>query len=83
MPTRCEACNAPILFITTKAGKKIPVDNDPMVNIRANLEPNQKVVVVVRDSDIGHVLQVGDADIARVYKPHWATCTDPNRFRRN
>lgn len=58
--TRCKRCQAPIRWLTTKAGKKMPVD--------ANREPRGTVDVV------GGVAVIVSASEEFRYVPHFARC---------
>ena len=71
MQYRCRGCEAPIVWMTTPKGKKVPCDaypvsytvggKDPVVTpsgeiVRATIRPEQPGVT------------------RRGYRPHWATC---------
>ncbi len=72
----CKACGEEILWLRTRAGKRMPVD--PETFGQHQLEHG--VTVVTPD---GTVLRGGSsiASAAYGYAPHWATCTHPEQFR--
>lgn len=44
---------------------------------------DSRVVVVVSGTHVGHTLAVvATDDLVRIYRPHWASCTNPDRFRK-
>lgn len=63
---RCKECGAEIYFLTTKKGKKIPVDADSMTEED------------VQDIKTGNkrLFRYGD------HVAHFLTCTDPDKFRK-
>lgn len=79
--TKCKACGASIEFISTPTGKKLPVDAFPV-----NYIPGKGHGKFVDKDGIVHSgTQVGDSCeygyfIGHV--PHWATCTQADKFRR-
>ena len=71
----CVGCGAPIRWVLTVAGKRLPIDP----------EPTEDGNVVVRDVDgqpRAHVL-TGPELPAReqAWRPHWATCPKAGEFR--
>lgn len=82
MSTRpCKACGAQIIWIKTPAGRAIPCNFNPVYYKRTR-HGNTKVVL-----PNGEVIT---AEIARGYEdaegygyiPHWSTCTNPDKFRK-
>jgi len=66
---KCKACGKEIIFKRTRTGKLMPFDG--------------KTVPVLFDDEtcgpgLKRVLQIGPG-----YIPHWITCTDPDRFRKD
>lgn len=70
----CQACRKPIKFITTKAGKLMPVD--------------AKMEVAKEEKDKGTFFLVSGTTQTGIkagqcyYVPHWSTCTNPDKFRK-
>jgi hypothetical protein len=68
----CRRCKAPIRWVVTEHGKKIPLDREPVP------EGN---VVAVRLPDggwVAHVLKKGEAwPDTEHYRPHFVTCAGP------
>lgn len=79
---QCKACNQPIVFIKTKAGKKMPCDWQQVAYAQRDdgpdtiITPNGETVrgTVQKQAD-GHSTGLG-------YKPHWASCKGADTFRR-
>lgn len=78
----CKGCGASIDWITTTAGKSMPVDPEP-------------VFVIVGDgadrfvTDEGEVIlgrralpEEESADLTVAFVPHWKTCPNAGDFRR-
>lgn len=79
----CKACKAEIEFLKMPNGKKMPVDAQPVPYWCPAIGSVTTVVLEVP----GHGrMVVGGKDgyppIFKVYAPHWATCSDPDRFRK-
>jgi hypothetical protein len=70
----CESCSQPIKFIEMKSGKWMPVDATMFVA----KEPDPEMRLVQSDGTIKTGVERGDCG----YVSHFATCDDPNRFRR-
>jgi hypothetical protein len=73
--TKCRACGAPIAFARTEKNKRIPLDPDPYTG------PEPSGLFVLRDGAAIAVPPDAFPDEPH-YRSHWATCTDPGRFRR-
>lgn len=93
---RCTACQAPILWTLTEAGKRLPVD----------AETDGRGVTIALEVDDGNVIPTGDTagdgettipivyvtgrniEAAQLFppahrwRPHFATCPNADRFRR-
>lgn len=82
--TTCRACGKPIIFIKTKIGRSTPCDADP-VYIRQDV--NGDVFILPYGGTVNGY-EVGDAaddpaiTLIPVYRSHFATCTEPDKFRR-
>lgn len=78
---KCKACGADIVFVRSRAGKSIPCDAG-LIPFWANIK--SKTTVVTQEGDVVHCDLEGDPEeITNVgYIPHWATCTNPDRFRK-
>ena len=80
---KCRACGKPICFIKTKAHKTTPVDADP-VWIRPgdgftyNLPNGQ----TIQGQIAGDADDDPDSNLIKAYISHFATCTEPDSFRR-
>lgn len=75
---KCRACGAPLLWALTVSGKKIPLDPEPY----EGTDPRGLFVLRPgpRGEDVAHV-DMGTFPGEPRYRSHWATCTDPDRFR--
>lgn len=67
----CRSCEAPIIWVTTVNGKRMPVDLNPVAD-------GEWVVINGR-------ARRATADDDRLRRPrfrvHWATCTDADQYR--
>lgn len=75
-----EACGAAITWAVTDAGKRIPIDPEPVPNgnlILTELAPGQdlRVRYLRKGEDI--------PALAPRYQAHFVTCPEANRFRRS
>lgn len=78
---KCKGCGQEIIWIMSPAGKVIPCDPEPVIYWQ---KPKAKGKVVTKN---GMVISCDfEGDMAKStgigYVPHWATCTEPERFRR-
>ena len=71
---KCDACGAPIFFIQTKGGKYMPVDTK--LTVAKEDDPN--MTIVLTSGVVQRGVKQGDCG----YISHFATCTDPARFRK-
>ena len=81
---KCKACGREIIWIMSPSGKAIPCDV-PAVTYRKVDKAKDKVVTLngeVVSCTFPFQNDVEYAPEAFGYVPHWATCTDPERFRR-
>lgn len=76
---QCRACQAPLLWVLTEAGKRMPLDYEPYSG------EDPRGLFTLRDGAQGlvaiSVTESTKPDELR-YRSHWATCSDPNRFRK-
>ena len=79
--TPCRACGKPLLFIGTRGGKTMPVDAEP---VRFVPDMFGKNLYLVTGGDVVHGSppREGDLDIEIGYVSHFATCTNPDYFRK-
>lgn len=82
----CRACKAPIRFVETPAGKKLPVDAQ---EVHVVLTKGGPLNVVLDDGSVARARATveGDADhagtnVTAAWTPHWSTCPHAERFRR-
>lgn len=82
---RCKACGQEILFIPTRLYKKCPVDAEPVYVVPSAEAENIYVTPdggTIRGYEIGNTFDDEQANIRLAYVSHFATCTNPGRFRR-
>jgi hypothetical protein len=88
--THCKACKRLIKFIRTSNGKNMPVDFN-MVDFLP--DPEGKDIAYydykvstssgyVNAHTKGYFLDKPCEGSERVYRPHWATCTRPDKFKK-
>lgn len=79
---KCKGCGAPMEWITTKAGKHIPVDPEPVQVI----EGDGRDTFVTDEGDIitGRIAEPDEMtmDLPVGFVPHWKTCPNAADFRR-
>lgn len=83
--TLCRACQAPIIFIKTTAGKTMPCDANSVYFVP---DPVAKDVFVCPDGSVKHGRPTTE-DASTLpcepeigYVSHFATCTNPDFFRK-
>ncbi len=78
---KCKACGRYIIFVMSPSGKAIPCDPDP-VNYWRRMKAKGKAVT--RNGEVVSCDFEGDLEKCTGigFVPHWATCTEPDRFRR-
>jgi hypothetical protein len=86
-PVPCRSCGAPIRFIEVPtSGKKMPVDADRLTEFLLDEAGLPRVILVTergltREGRRASLTTPG-AEPVEGYTPHWATCTEPSRWRR-
>jgi len=75
----CRACNAPIIFIKTKSGKSMPCDAESVTFL-----PNGNELFVLPDgtTERGKAMNAESPAAKIGYTSHFATCTNPDFFRK-
>lgn len=88
MTPTCRGCHAKIRFITTTAGKPMPVDPEPLQEwvTDAPRGTAPKITLVTSDGRMetgwqASVIVSGSRSIEG-YVPHWATCPKAKDFKR-
>ena len=77
MVTKCKFCNAPIRWLTTTAGKKMPVDADSRQYWRKD---GGKSRIVTAQGEVFACEYDGEGQESGYgYVPHWASCSNYNR----
>jgi len=71
-------CNAPIVWARTDRGSRTPVDAQP------SPAGTTRLVDLGAPEPVALYVRVGDRDQfpGELHTTHWASCTDPGRFRR-
>lgn len=85
---RCKSCHAPIWWGLTAKGKRMPIDTQTAEDGNVVIDRLEQVIatepveltVLPRVRVLGKGEVVDDATPR--YRPHWSTCTDPKRHRR-
>ena len=79
--SRCRVCGKRIAFIETVKGKRMPVDRYPVPFVP---DVNGRDKYVMDDGGVitGAVPSPGDKDIHYGWISHFASCSDPEMFRR-
>lgn len=78
--SKCRGCGAPIVWITTPAGRSMPCDA-VMVSFHPTLDGKDKVVTTHGAVVSGNIVSSTEAtDID--YRPHWATCPQARSFKK-
>ena len=79
--TTCKACQARIMFLKTVKGKTTPVDADAVESVP---DVNGRALYVLPDGTTAHGVapEPGDPDVHIGYISHFATCTNPDFFRK-
>lgn len=78
--TKCKACGKPIIFIKTLQGKNMPCDAATVYFV-ANIKGAENFMTMSGVPIKGRRVMPGTANSVPGYVPHWATCTEPDKFR--
>ena len=78
--SRCRVCGKRIAFVETSRGKRMPVDRYPVKFVP---DVNGKNKYVLDDGTVisGAVPSREDKDIHTGWISHFASCSDPEKFR--
>ena len=74
---RCKGCGAEIIWIKTKRGKSMPVDEKPVPYYKGT-----KDKIVTEDGDVISCDLNGTEFLGFGYVSHFVTCPKADRFRR-
>ena len=77
---RCKGCGAPIVWIVTEGGKRMPCEPGPVDLTRG---PGPHVVVTEDGRTVRGSLAQRSllGDVVRGYVPHWGKCEQEGLFR--
>lgn len=79
---KCKACGAPIVFIGTLGGKSMPCD-DYTVYYKQTPDGKETFITPNGETVKGERSNPQKEDVTGIaYIPHWATCKNPDKFRR-
>jgi hypothetical protein len=82
MSARCSGCGAPMIWAVTEAGKRMPLDAEPVPGGLFILDPADGAT---RGGSVPPVARYARRDLATIgarYTSHFATCPSASRFRR-
>lgn len=83
MSSQCRSCGAPVLWVETEKGKRMPLDQQPVLFPEP---PGMFVLRAGRDGDSPRVVAVavpaGAFEDEPNYRSHFATCPDAKGWRR-
>ena len=80
MAGKCRECGKPLYWVQTKAGKYLPCDEGMTAYKK---DPEGKDTLIAQDgSTIRCRLQFEGEPDGYARMPHWATCSNPDKFRR-
>lgn len=82
---KCKTCGAPIVWIKTFAGKKMPVNEDPVLVLMSH--GTEKFIrtdgVMITGCRVGDGYDdYPDDNVVEAYESHFATCPQANEHRR-
>lgn len=77
----CKACNAPIIWIKTIAGKSMPCDAEQVLYWQ---NPKGKSTIITPNGETIKADLNGEPNKATGigYVPHWATCPEASKFKK-
>lgn len=78
----CRSCGASIIWIQTPRGKAMPCDSSP-VYYKENKKGKDKIVLLNGETVSGEIVANVDEATGFGYKPHWGTCNNPDKFRKD
>ncbi len=79
---KCRACGASIVFIGTPGGKSMPCD-DYTVYYKQTPDGKETFITPNGETVKGERSNPQNEDVTGIaYVPHWATCKNPDKFRR-
>lgn len=83
--TRCNSCQAPILWVRTQSGREMPVDREPSSSL-GNIElgpavdgPPTIAGILSRDEASAYRER---SDAPPLYVSHFATCPNAKQYRK-
>jgi len=76
MPATCRSCHAPILWVTTPSGKKMPLDPDPVDHADGSA-----LFVYCGDNEVRPSTKGDRLSDAVEYASHFSTCPDAGQWR--
>ena len=69
----CKFCKAPVIWGTTRKGKRMPLDASPSTNGEFSLSEEERGEKQIR------FVHEGDRPSQKVYTSHFKTCTNQKR----
>lgn len=79
---QCRGCGRRVLWITTKAGKNMPVDTN-IHHYRKDPAGKEKIVTQSGEVVTGTIVDTPQEADGMGYISHFATCTQARRFKGN
>lgn len=76
LPATCRSCQAPIRWVTTTAGRRMPIDPTPSPGGNVVLREDHLAAVLA-----GDVLDAARAADVPTYLSHFATCPHAAKYR--
>jgi hypothetical protein len=77
--SQCRSCRAPIVWVGTEHGKAMPLDREPYEGD----DPRGLFVIRTEPGKVIAIATTPDAFPGEpVYRSHFATCPDADRYRR-
>lgn len=82
----CSSCRAAIVWARTSSGRRIPIDNQP--TLEGNIVLSVEQIAPAAKAVTAAVLSGADLEAerakpgARLFRSHFVTCPDAERFRR-
>lgn len=82
MSDTCRSCRAPIRWAVTTAGRRMPLDLEPVPDGNVVIEGEKDGVPVVRVLHRDEQPALFEADQPERFTSHFASCPDADRHRR-